>query len=209
MRLRPTNDPQLVLLRHGQTEWSATGRHTGRTDVALLPLGKEQALAAGEALGDYHFGAVFASPLQRARMTAEFAGFPDPIITDDVMEWDYGPIEGHTTAEINAILGREFQIFEDGVQLYPDNVNQSVGETLEDVARRAKSFIATVEPYLADGEDVLVVAHGHFLRILGCVWLGLEPKWAARFELDPAAICLLGYGHHQRTIEGWNLPPSS
>ena len=209
MRLRPTSQPQLVLLRHGQTEWSASGKHTGRTDIALVPEGEIQAKAAGAALVDYEFGAVFASPLQRARHTAELAGFPDAIIDENVMEWDYGPIEGHTAKEISEFLGHEFEIFADGVFVLTDNNAKFPGENLSDVAERAKAFIAEAEKFLSKGQDVLVVAHGHFLRVLSAVWLGVDPHWAAHFELDPAAICLLGYGHHLRTIEGWNLPPAS
>lgn len=217
MRLTPSDKPQLVLLRHGQTEWSATGRHTGRTDIALLPEGQEQARIAGAALADFNFGAVYASPLQRAQHTAHLAGFPDPILDDNLMEWDYGPVEGRTPDEISEALGREFLIFSDGIHVIddgwaaarPDDVVRGPGEDLSDVAHRAQVFMVTAEQTLNKGQDVLVVAHGHFLRVLGAVWLGLTPQWAARLELDTAAICLLGYGHHLRTIEGWNLPPSS
>jgi len=233
MRLQPTSYPQLVLLRHGQTQWSATGRHTGRTDVALLPQGQQQAQAAGAALADFEFGAVYASPLQRARHTARLAGYPDPVIDENLMEWDYGPLEGRTAAEISAVLGREFQIFDDGVFVLGTDVRvfddgsglggghghggavgevepaMSAGEKLSEVAQRAARFIETAEETLQTGQDVLAVAHGHFLRVLATVWLGLDPGWAARFELDTAAICLLGYGHHLRTVEGWNLPPSA
>jgi len=215
MRLKPTPDPQLVLLRHGATEWAKLGKHTGRTDVPLLPEGEEHARVAGAALSDYNFAAVYASPLQRAHRTAELAGFPNPTLDHNLLEWDYGPIEGRTPAEISAELGREFHIFDDGIHILttPDDDSAAgakphpKGETLAQVAQRAETFISTVEPVLQSGGDVLVVAHGHFLRVLGVVWLGLAPRTAALFELDTSAICLLGYGHGRHTLEGWNLPP--
>jgi probable phosphoglycerate mutase len=211
--LKPPRDPQLVLLRHGETEWSASGQHTGRTDIPLTAAGEEQARFAGATLADYEFAAVHTSPLLRARRTAELAGFPDAVVDDDLAEWDYGPVDGRTSHDVSEELGREFLIFDDGVRVLPPSAEHGggrPGETLEEVAARAARVMARAEEVLAGqagsgGGDVLLVAHGHLLRVLATVWLGVDPRLGARFELGTAAICLLGYGHSLRTIEGWNL----
>jgi len=212
MRIAPTTDSQLVLLRHGETEWSASGQHTGRTDIPLTAAGEEQARQAGRALTRYEFAAVYTSPLERARRTAELTGFPDAVVDENLAEWDYGPVDGRTAKEISAELGREFLIFDDGVRILPPDPAHGggrPGELLDDVYERALAVVARAEETLKDGRDVLVVAHGHLLRVLATVWLGVDPRLGARFELGTAAVCLLGYGHHLRTIEGWNLPPTA
>ncbi|GAB2498115.1 histidine phosphatase family protein [Promicromonospora xylanilytica] len=212
--LKPSRDPQLVLLRHGQTEWSASGQHTGRTDLPLTTAGEEQARVAGTILADYEFAAVYTSPLLRARRSAELAGYPDAIVDDDLAEWDYGPVDGRTSADVSEELGREFLIFDDGVRILPPSAEHGdgrEGETLGQVAVRAARMVARAEETLAGrtgpdgGGDVLLVAHGHLLRVLATVWLGVDPRLGSRFELGTAAVCLLGYGHNLRTIEGWNL----
>jgi broad specificity phosphatase PhoE len=214
--LKPTRDPQLVLLRHGETEWSASGQHTGRTDIPLTAAGEEQARSAGATLAGYEFAAVYTSPLGRARRTAELAGHPDAVVDEDLAEWDYGPVDGRTSRDVSEILGREFLIFDDGVRVLPPSVEHGEGrpgETLDQVAARAARVVARAEQTLAGqagsgagtGGDVLLVAHGHLLRVLATVWLGVDPRLGARFELGTAAVCLLGYGHSLRTIEGWNL----
>lgn len=212
--LKPPRDPQLVLLRHGETEWSASGRHTGRTDIPLTAAGEEQARFAGATLADYDFAAVYTSPLVRARRTAELAGFQDAVVDDDLAEWDYGPVDGRTSHDVSEELGREFLIFDDGVRVLPPSAEHGggrPGETLEEVAARAARVVARAEQVLAGGAgdgrggDVLLVAHGHLLRVLATVWLGVDPRLGSRFELGTAAVCLLGYGHSLRTIEGWNL----
>ncbi|MFC8796349.1 histidine phosphatase family protein [Promicromonospora sp. NPDC057138] len=218
--LKPSRDPQLVLLRHGETEWSASGQHTGRTDIPLTAAGEEQARSAGATLADYAFAAVYTSPLARARVTAELAGYPDAVVDEDLAEWDYGPVDGRTSHDVSEDLGREFQIFDDGVRVLPPSAEHGdgrLGETLEEVAARATRVVARAERVLAgqagagpgpgagSGGDVLLVAHGHLLRVLTTVWLGVDPRLGARFELGTAAVCLLGYGHSLRTIEGWNL----
>jgi len=212
MRIAPTTDSQLVLLRHGETEWSASGQHTGRTDIPLTAAGEEQARQAGRALTRYEFAAVYTSPLERARRTAELTGFPDAVVDENLAEWDYGPVDGRTAKEISAELGREFLIFDDGVRILPPDPAHGggrPGELLDDVYERALAVVARAEETLKDGRDVLVVAHGHLLRVLATAWLGVDPRLGARFELGTAAVCLLGYGHHLRTIEGWNLPPTA
>ncbi|WP_369370244.1 histidine phosphatase family protein [Promicromonospora sp. Populi] len=222
MPLKPSRDPQLVLLRHGQTEWSVSGQHTGRTDLPLTAAGEDQARSAADTLADYEFAAVYTSPLARARRTAELVGYPDAVVDEDLAEWDYGPVDGLTSHDVSGILGREFMIFDDGVRVLPPSAEHGdgrPGETLDEVAVRAARIITRAEESLAGaagaeagsgtasgtGGDVLLVAHGHLLRVLATVWLGVDPRLAARFELGTAAVCLLGYGHNLRTIEGWNL----
>lgn len=209
MPLIPSKDPQLVLLRHGETEWSRSGQHTGRTDVPLTAAGEGHAHAVGAMLAQYTFAQVYTSPLGRARRTAELAGFPSAVVDEDLAEWDYGPVDGRTARELSEELGREFHVFEDGVRIFPptpEHGDGRPGETLDQVAARATRVVARVEETLRDSGNVLVVSHGHLLRVLVTAWLGVDPRLGARFELGTAAICLLGYGHNLRTVEGWNLP---
>ena len=209
--------PQLVLLRHGETEWSRDRRHTGRTDLTLTNDGEAQAVAAGRfvarlpMLDGRRFAQVRTSPLLRARRTAELAGFPDALVDPNLMEWDYGPVEGRTSREVSDDAGREWQIFRDGVHPgAPPAADYSAGdgtrgETLAEVAHRAAQVIEEVTETLDDGGDVLLVAHGHLLRVLGALWLDLDPGAAARFELGTAAVCVLGAEHGLRTVAGWTL----
>jgi probable phosphoglycerate mutase len=120
-------------------------------------------------------------------------------------------VDGRTAKELSAQLGHEFQIFDDGVRVLPPDpahADGRPGELLEDVYARALAVVARAEETLSGGGNVLVVAHGHLLRVLATAWLGVDPRLGARFELGTAAISMLGYGHHLRTIEGWNLPPT-
>lgn len=213
-----TDDPQLVLLRHGETDWSRTGRHTGRTDLPLTHDGEAQAVAAGRFLArraaqrGRAYAQVRTSPLLRARRTAELAGFSGVQADDNLMEWDYGQVEGRTSQEVSDDVGHPWQIFRDGVHdgatpaaaLIPASPSQT-GETLADVARRAARVIDDVSPVLEAGGDVLLVAHGHLLRVLGALWLDLDPTQGARLELGTAATCVLGVDKGQRTIASWNL----
>ena len=153
-----------MLLRHGETEWSRTGRHTGRTDVPLTPHGEQLARAAGELVRDYDFRLVLTSPLQRARRTAELAGL-DADIDPLLIEWDYGGYEGRTTKDIRAELGYNWSAFTHGVIR-----GETPGETVEEVAARASRVLTRVLPAMATG-DVALVAHGHYLRILAAVFL--------------------------------------
>ncbi|PRZ04116.1 putative phosphoglycerate mutase [Isoptericola sp. CG 20/1183] len=212
MDLPPSDTARLVLLRHGETTWSAAGKHTGRTDLPLTAAGEREARGARHRLGDLDPAAVYTSPLLRARRTAELAGFADAVVDPDLAEWDYGPVEGRTSAEISEVIGREFDIFREGVGVLPAGPAGSApdggtpgGEELAEVRARADRFVARARPTLDDGGTVLVVAHGHLLRVLATAWLDVDPAFGARLELGTAAICALGTSHGLESIEAWNL----
>ena len=188
---------RLVLVRHGQTSWSRSGRHTGLTDIPLLPEGEQDARRAGAALADLPFALVLSSPLQRARRTAELAGFA-PTVTRDLQEWDYGGYEGLTRAEIQDKTQQPWDIFRDGVV-----PGATPGETVEEVAARTSRVLTQVAPVLADG-NVLLVAHGHLLRVLAATWLRMPPRLAAGLVLEPGAVSVLGYQHDDPAIRVWN-----
>jgi broad specificity phosphatase PhoE len=180
----------MVLLRHGATEWSLSGQHTGRTDIPLLDLGRRQARAAGALLRDETFALVLASPLQRASETCALAGFlgqPEP----DLMEWDYGEYEGRTSADI----GTEHP----GWSLWVDGVPG--GERAADVGRRVDRVIERARQ--VDG-DTLCVAHGHLLRVLAARWLGLPPVGGRLLALDAGSVCHLGWDHESPVVVHWN-----
>jgi len=185
---------EVVLVRHGETEWSRAGKHTGRTDVPLTDLGRDQARAVGEALRGRDFALVLTSPLERAAETCRLAGFGDRAEKrDELMEWDYGAFEGQTTPEIRE--QHPGWLVWDGV--LPG------GETLDAVAARADRVIAEIRS--APG-DVLLFAHGHVLRVLGARWLGLEPGAGRLLALDPATLSALGYEHETAVLRLWNRP---
>ncbi len=202
---------ELYLVRHGETAWSATGRHTGRTDVPLTSRGTAQATALGalltEVLPDGP-ALVVTSPLVRACETARLAGLDGgsgrapALVDDDLAEWDYGGYEGMTSAEITAAVGRPWDVFTDGVP-----PGRTPGETLEEVAARADAVLGRVRPVLDDGGDVVLVAHGHLLRVLTAVWLGLDPRAGAVLVIDPASLGIMGHEHGRRAMIGWNLRP--
>ncbi|GAA4723336.1 acid phosphatase [Isoptericola chiayiensis] len=225
MELPVSDSPRLVLLRHGDTAWASEGRHTGRTDVPLTPAGEAEARRAGDRLHGLDPALVLCSPLQRARRTAELAGYPDAVVDADLAEWDYGPVEGRTSAEVGAVLGRPYEIFRDGVAVPGLSVPglaapglsvpglaapglsapPSSGESLAQVRARAERVLQRVRPVLADGGTVLAVAHGHLLRVLATAWLEVDATFGAHLELGCAAVCALGRSHHLPTIEAWNL----
>jgi len=186
-----------VLLRHGETEWSRTGRHTGLTDIPLTPHGEQLARDAGEWLRGYDFGMVLTSPLQRARHTAQLAGL-DARIDPLMLEWDYGGYEGRTTADIRAELGYDWSAFEHGVIR-----GATPGETVEEVAARASRVLTRVLSAMASG-DVALVAHGHYLRILTAVFLRQAPRFAASISLDAGSVSVLGFAREQPAILTWN-----
>jgi broad specificity phosphatase PhoE len=185
---------EVLLVRHGETEWTRSGKHTGRTDVPLTERGRQQAQAVGDALRYREFALVVTSPLSRALETCRLAGFGDRAVTrDELMEWDYGAYEGRTTAEIRQERPG-WTLWRDGV---PD------GETIEEVAARVDRVIAELR---AVERDSLLFAHGHVLRVLAARWLGLKPQAGAMFALDPATISTLGYERETPVIRLWNQP---
>ncbi|MGV9411907.1 acid phosphatase [Nocardia sp. NPDC003693] len=192
------HDYRLVLLRHGETEWSAARRHTGRTDIPLTPTGEEQALAAGKLLEDLRLRdpLVLSSPRQRATRTAELAGLTDVRIDDDLAEWDYGAYEGLTTVEIQR-TAPDWTVWTAAV---PE------GETAEQVGRRADRVLDSVLPELTR-RDVVLVGHGHFSRVLIARWAEFGVIEGRRFFLSTAAITVLGHDYHARTILAHNLTP--
>jgi broad specificity phosphatase PhoE len=182
------------LVRHAETEWSASGRHTSRTDVPLTDEGRVVASALRPGLARHRFACVLTSPRARARETAALAGFADATVDDDLAEWDYGDLEGETTAEIRARGGSftEWTIFTGAVP---------GGEGIEQVAARAARVLTRAE---AAGGAVLCFGHGHMLRVLTAVALGLAPNDGARFALDPATVNVIGWEHEQRALVRWN-----
>ena len=185
---------QVVLVRHGETEWSRAGKHTGRTDVPLTEEGRRQAEAVGAALRGRDFALVLTSPLGRALETCRLAGFGDRAHPrGELMEWDYGAYEGRTTAEV-----REER---PGWTLWRDGVPN--GETIEQVGERVDRVLGEVRPL--DG-DALLFAHGHVLRVLTARWLELEPDAGRLFALDPATLSALGYERETAVIRLWNRP---
>jgi probable phosphoglycerate mutase len=186
---------EVVLIRHGETEWSLTGRHTGMTDIPLTAHGEEQAKALGEVVAGEQFRLVLTSPLVRARRTAELAGLSGAEVDGDLTEWDYGDYEGRTTAEISADLGRPWTVFADGVRS---------GETAEQVGVRADRVLTRVRPIVDEGGTVALVAHGHLLRVLAARWLGLRPCDGALLKLDAGSLSRLGIEHDRPVIALWN-----
>ena len=183
---------EIVLVRHGETEWSRSGKHTGSTDVPLTKDGRRQAQLVGAALRDRRFAAVWSSPLSRALETCRLAGFGEVAVPkDDLVEWDYGEYEGRTTPEIR----RE----RPGWTLWRDGVPG--GETAAEVGARVDRLLAEAA---SAGGDVLVFAHGHVLRVLAARWLGLEPASGRLFALDPATLSVLGSERETRVIRLWN-----
>jgi broad specificity phosphatase PhoE len=194
---------ELILARHGQTEWSAIGRHTGRTDIPLTAAGEASATALAPALAARHPVAVFTSPAARAVRTAELARLsgarPDPRL----QEWDYGGYEGLTTPQI--LAGRPgWRLWTDGV--IPGNAAHP-GETLDQVAARADAALAETGPLLPSG-NVVLVAHGHFLRVLVARWLRLEPAAGRLFHLDTGTLSVLGTEHGEPVIMELNAAPA-
>lgn len=185
-------ESRLVCVRHGETEWSSTRRHTGRSDIPLRPEGEEQAVEVGRRLEGHEFSLVLVSPLERARRTCELAGFGAVAVeSDDLAEWDYGEMEGRTTEQIRTDLPG-WSIWADGV---------SGGESLEHVSRRADRIVSTVREQPG---DVLAFAHAHVLRVIAARWLGLEPDYGRSLVLGPASISILGWEREIPVVVRWN-----
>lgn len=189
---------RLVLVRHGETEWSKSGQHTGLTDLPLLPEGEKAASSVRPVLAEFNFVHVRCSPLQRARATAGLAGLEVDTIDPDLLEWDYGGYEGITTADIRKEKGYPWNVFEHGI--IP---GETPGETVEEVAARASRVLSTIHPMLHDG-DVALVGHGHALRILTGVYLRRDPRFGRHLDFQTGALAVLGHHHEDPTIEAWN-----
>jgi broad specificity phosphatase PhoE len=194
---------ELILLRHGETEWSRDLRHTGRTDVPLTPAGEAAAAALAPGLAARPVVAAFSSPAQRAVQTARLAGLVNVKEDADLWEWDYGGYEGRTTADIRTERPGWY-LWRDGV--IPGDADHP-GETIAQVAARADAVLGRVRPLLAQG-DVALVSHGHLLRVLTARWLGLEPADGRLFRLDTGTLSTLGTEHDEPVISSWNVPPA-
>jgi probable phosphoglycerate mutase len=187
-----STDQRVLIIRHGQTEWSANGKHTSVTDLALTEEGRAQAEGLAAKLRGETFSLVLCSPLRRARETCELAGFGQRAeIRDDLREWEYGEYEGLTTPEIRQ-RDPDWDLWSQGC---PD------GERPDQVARRVDQVLARIRE--TDG-DVLVFAHGHVLRVLTVRWLQMDPAAGARFKLVAGSIGTLGYERETEVIERWN-----
>jgi broad specificity phosphatase PhoE len=185
----------LWLIRHGETEWSRSGAHTGRSDIPLTAAGQARAAAIGSYLGGKQFALVFTSPLQRARETCRLAGYGGTAqLEPNLMEWDYGSFEGRTSEDIRKNMPG-WNIWINGVQ---------AGETVEQVGSRARLVI---DRAASAGGDVALFAHGHILRILTACWLGLPPAAGQLFAFDTACLSVLGYERETRVIQRWNQSP--
>ncbi len=183
---------EIWLFRHGETEWSKTGRHTGRTDLPLNKSGEARARAVGRRLAKRPFALVLSSPLIRAVETCRLAGYENgAVLDDDLMEWDYGDYEGRRTIDIQEERP-DWVIWRDGVP---------GGETVEQIGERAKRVIARA---LSAGGDVALFSHGHLLRILTACWLRLPPADGEFFTLGTATVSVLGFEHDYRVIVRWN-----
>lgn len=185
---------ELWLVRHGETEWSASGKHTSTTDIPLTEHGRERAAALKEYLAGKKFDAVFVSPMDRARETCAIAGYGEVAVVDeDLKEWNYGDAEGKTTPEMRAIRGADWSVWTSPIV---------GGETVEAVGDRADEVIARA---VAVGGGVALFAHAHILRILGARWIGLAATGGAKFALGTGSLSVLGFERETRVVERWNL----
>jgi len=194
----------LILLRHGETAWSKSGQHTGRTDIPLTANGEAAAKALAPVLARRDIVAVFTSPAQRATTTAALAGLVGAQEDPDLWEWDYGGYEGLTTPQIQE-EHPGWNLWRDGV--IPGDAAHP-GETVEQVGQRVDRVLSRAEPLLADG-DVVLVAHGHVLRVLAARYLLLDPSCGRLFRLDTGTISTLSNEHADPIIASWNVPPGS
>ena len=190
---------ELWLLRHGETEWSRSLRHTGLSDIPLTAAGRAEGAALGRYLAGRPFALVLVSPLQRARETCRLAGYQNALVDPDLREWDYGDYEGLTTPQIRAARPA-WSLWNDGV---PN------GENAAQVAARAERAIARALAATTGDGDVALFAHAHILRVLAARWLGLPPQDGRLFALGTASVSTLGYEHQTRVVTRWNLSLSA
>lgn len=189
----------IYLLRHGETAWSKSGQHTGRTDIPLTETGRRRAAEVAPMLARVTFAMVLCSPLSRARDTAALAGLEPDEYLDDLLEWDYGVYEGRRTADIRVDKDDpEWLIWDDPIP---------GGETPIDVGVRVRRVLERCQPVIVAGSNVALVAHGHVLRMLTAVYLGLPPREGRVFQLDAGGISVLGHERIQPVIAGWNITP--
>ena len=187
---------ELWLVRHGETEWSASGKHTSVTDVPLTEHGRQRAEELKEYLGGRKFDAVFVSPRQRARDTCAIAGYGDAaVVDDDLQEWNYGEYEGKTTAEIRAVKGAGWSVWNSPIV---------DGEPVEAVGERADRVIARAMAAAPEGGSVALFAHAHILRILAARWIGLAATGGALFALGTGSVSVLGFERETRVVVRWN-----
>ena len=188
----PRTGPEIVLVRHGETEWSVSGQHTGSTDIPLTERGRDDARRLGERLAPYEFERVLSSPMSRALETARLAGMPEPIeLRDELREWEYGEYEGRTTKEIRA-QRPDWLLWRDGAP---------GGEQAAEVGRRVDRVIAELRRAEA---DVAVFAHGHVLRVLAARWIELGPQDGVRLGLETGTLSVLGWERELAVLWTWN-----
>jgi probable phosphoglycerate mutase len=187
---------EIWLVRHGETEWTVSKKHTSRTDIELTPAGENDARALAPVLAQHSFAAVFTSPRQRARRTAELAGFEDAVLDDELVEVDYGEYEGRTSADIRKERP-DWLLWRDG---------SPGGESIEEVGARADRVRARIEA--VDG-DVLLFGHGHFTRILAARLIELPPSEGSRLILNPGSLSIIADEHALRAVRLWNWQPST
>jgi probable phosphoglycerate mutase len=187
---------ELWLVRHGETQWSADGRHTSVTDIPLTEHGRERARELREFLKGRRFAAVFVSPMERARETCAIAGYGDVAVVDrNLMEWNYGESEGKTTAEMRARYGPSWSVW----------TNEIVGgESVEAVGARADKMIARAVAAAGEDGQVALFAHAHILRILAVRWIGLPAVDGAKFALGTGSVSVLGFERETRVVSRWN-----
>jgi broad specificity phosphatase PhoE len=192
---------ELLLIRHGETEWSRSGQHTGRTDIPLTEAGVEAARLLAPVVARWQVIAAFTSPAARASRTAELVGLTSALADPDLQEWDYGGYEGLTTAQIRQERPG-WLLWRDGV--VPGDAEHP-GETVQEVGARADAVLRRAGPLLAGG-NVALVAHGHLLRVLAARWLGQEPQAGRYFYLGTGTVSTLGTDHDIPVVTSWNVP---
>ncbi|AQA11663.1 histidine phosphatase family protein [Streptomyces samsunensis] len=197
----------LLLVRHGETEWSRSHQHTSWTDVPLTPRGEQQARSLRQRLAVRKIGLILVSPMERAVRTARLAGLEDLTVEPDLREWDYGGYEGITTDEVHRTRP-DWDLWTDGV---PPGGPDHPGESPEGIGARVDRVLARIAPELAaaDGADVVLVAHAHVLRVLTARRLGLPPSAGALFRLDTATVSRLGTEHGRPAMVAWNVGSES